>query len=132
MTSNLRETPGDSRQTRSNVFRGKTMSVLRYLQTTLSIAVVIITMDSLVLLLVYGLISRPVLALTLFLEAGAGLLIGVVISMSSTPSLASIGHVLLGTASWSRESEKHAEKVGLKWFITSAFLLLIGFMLSSL
>jgi len=86
--------------------------------------------DALGLLFSAGRVSTSTLVLVLFLEGGVGLLLGVVISLSSTPSASTVGETLLGTASWSQDAERHAEKVGWKWMLASCFLVLIGFLVS--
>jgi len=47
--------------------------------------------DSLGLLLGFGSIARPTLVLVLFLEGGLGLLLGVVIALSSSPFTCNLG-----------------------------------------
>jgi hypothetical protein len=82
------------------------------------------------LLITSGVVSKPLLVLLLFLEGGAGLLAGVGVSLSATPSVSRLGQMLLGTAPWSRESEKHAERIGWKWMIAASLLIGVGFVLS--
>jgi hypothetical protein len=81
---------------------------------------------------VSGAVSKSPLVLLFFLEGGAGLLAGAGVSLSATPSVSRVGHMLFGTAPWSRDSEKHAERVGWKWMLASSFLIVIGFGLSIL
>ncbi len=57
-------------------------------------------------------------------------MIGAGISLSSTPSVSKIGSTLFGTSAWSKESEKHAESIGLKLFAGSALLVALGFLAS--
>ncbi len=101
-----------------------------YLAKPLLAALILASLDSTGLLITQGSIDQSILVLLLFLEAGAGLLVGVGISLSSTPTVSKIGHTVLGTAEWSRESERHAEGVGWKWMIASGFLFLLGIVLS--
>lgn len=70
------------------------------------------------------------LALILLLEGALGLIAGVGIALSATPAISKIGHELFDTASWSKESEKHAEKTGWKWLVTATILILVGFVVS--
>ncbi len=88
--------------------------------------------DSVALLLWLGFVPRPTLVLITFLEGGFGLLIGVAIALSVSPSVAKIGEVLTGTSPWSPEVEKHARNIGIKWMIGALFLILIGFTVSAI
>jgi len=88
--------------------------------------------DSLTLLLILRHVSVDTLTLVLFFQGGLGLIIGVGISLSSTPSVSNVSERLFGTSPWSRDAEKHAERVGWKWLIASAFLIAIGFMASAI
>jgi hypothetical protein len=72
------------------------------------------------------------LALILLLEGGLGLIAGIGIVLSATPTISRIGQELFDTAAWSRESEKHAEKTGWKWLLTAIILVLVGFIVSEL
>ena len=101
-----------------------------YLRSPLLASLLIASGDALGLLFSMGRASRSTLVLVLFLEGGVGLLLGVMISLSSTPSASRVGETLFRTSSWSREAERHAEKVGLKWMLASSFLVLIGFLAS--
>jgi len=92
--------------------------------------IIISLVDTLVLLIGFGFISRYTLILVLLLEGGIGLISGVGIALSSTPSISKIGHATIGTAAWSKEAEKNAERVGFKWIITASLLVVIGFALS--
>ena len=93
----------------------------------------IITIGDLIVLLVLTReISGSTLTLILFLEGGIGLLSGVAISLSSSPSMSKLGEELFHTSPWSREAERHAESVGLKWMLTATFLLLLGFAISAI
>ncbi len=100
------------------------------MRTPLLAVIVIFAIDYLGLLIVYGFVSKNLLVLLLFLEGGAGLLAGVGVSLSSTPSVSRLGETLFGTAPWSRDSEKYAERIGWKWMIAASFLIGIGFVLS--
>src|SRR6266849_5995266 len=102
----------------------------RYLRIPLLSALVIALADSLALLLRAGFIPATTLILVLFLEGGLGLLVGVGISLSASPSVSKVGETLFGTAAWSRDDERHAERVAWRWMLGSAFLVLIGFLLS--
>src|SRR5713226_7195371 len=108
----------------------KTGSILSYLKKPALAAIIIPLVDTLVLLIGFGFISRYTLILVLLLEGGIGLISGVGIALSSTPSISKIGHVTIGTAAWSKEAEKNAERVGLQWIITASLLVVIGFALS--
>jgi hypothetical protein len=110
--------------------RDKSHTVLKYVKGPLLAAFLVGLADSLGLLLSLGYIPKTTLVLVLFLEGGIGLMVGVGISLSSTPSVSRLGETLFGTASWSREAEKHAEKVGWKWMAGSSLLVLIGFAVS--
>jgi len=41
-----------------------------------------------------------------------------------------MGTATIGTTAWSRDMEKHAERVGLKWMVTASLVVLVGFALS--
>ncbi len=92
----------------------------------------LLAVDAIALLLITGTVSATTLTLVLFLEGGLGLLAGVGISLSSTPSISSLGETLFRTSTWSHESQKHAESVGLKWMVVSAILIILGFAVSVL
>ena len=106
--------------------------LLNYLRKPFLVASVITVADSLALLLALGRVSRDTLTLILFLQGGLGLIVGVGVSLSSTPSVATVSERLFGTDPWSRDAEKHAERVGWKWLIASAFLIAIGLMASAI
>ena len=108
----------------------KTGPILSYLKKPALAAIIIPLVDTLVLLIGFGFVSRYTLILVLLLEGGIGFISGVGISLSSTPSISKIGHATIGTAEWSKEAEKNAERVGLKWIVTASLLVLIGFALS--
>ncbi len=93
-------------------------------------ALIIALVDSLGLFLALGFMPFATLVLLLFLEGGIGLMVGVGISLSSTPSVSRVGETLFGTAPWSRQGEKYAERAGWRWMLASSFLILIGFVLS--
>jgi len=88
--------------------------------------------DTLILLFLAETTWSQTLVLTLWLEGGLGLLAGAGIALSSTPSISKAGEMILNTAPWSRESEKNAERVGLKWILGSSLLVLIGLAISTL
>jgi hypothetical protein len=75
---------------------------------------------------------KDTFALLTFLEGGIGLLAGVMISLSNSPSAAKASEFLFKTAPWSREAEHHAEGIGLRWMTTSMFLVLIGVVISTI
>ncbi|OLC61138.1 hypothetical protein AUH73_07955 [archaeon 13_1_40CM_4_53_4] len=75
---------------------------------------------------------RQTLVLALWLEGGLGFLAGAGIALSSTPSISKTGEMIFNTAQWSRESERNAERVGLKWILGSSLLFLIGLAVSIL
>ena len=108
----------------------KTCLILNYLRKPALAAAIVSLVDSLGLMISFGFVSRDTLVLLLLLEGGIGLMSGVGIALSSTPSISKIGHATIGTAEWSREAEKNAERVGLKWIVTGSFLVIIGFALS--
>ena len=100
---------------------------LAYLKRPLLAAVGIACIDTVVLLAVGGLTWRTTLVLVLFFEGGLGLLLGTGIALSSSPSVSKVGETVLGTAPWSREAEKNAERVGRRWIVCASLLVLIGF-----
>ena len=108
----------------------KTGRILSYMTKPVLATIIISLVDTLVLLIGFGFISRYTLILVLLLEGGIGLISGVGIALSSTPSISKIGHATIGTAAWSKEAEKNAERVGFKWIITASLLVVIGFALS--
>jgi hypothetical protein len=108
----------------------KSSRILSYVTKPILAAVSISLVDTLVLQIGFGFISRNTLTLVLLLEGGMGLLSGVGIALSSTPSISRIGHATIGTAAWSRDAEKNAERVGLKWMAAASLLALLGFALS--
>src|SRR2546425_8528678 len=99
--------------------RKKTGLILSYVTKPILAAIIITIVDTLALLIGFGFISRNTLTLVLLLEGGVGLISGVGIAVSSTPSIAKIGQVAIGTAAWSKEAEKNAERIGLKWMVTA-------------
>ena len=88
--------------------------------------------DGLILFFISGPTWRQTLVLALWLEGGLGLLAGAGIALSSTPSISKTGEMIFNTAPWSKESEKNAERVGLKWILGSSLLFLIGLAVSIL
>jgi len=105
---------------------------LDFLEKPLLAAIIATLIDCAALLLTLRRVSGDSLSLILFFEGGLGLITGVGISLSSTLSASKIGETLFGTAPWSRDAEKHAEKVGWKWMLSSTFLILVGFLVSTL
>jgi len=103
---------------------------LTYLKKPVIATFVITLLDVIGILLVAGTIPRMTLVLVLFLEGSIGLIAGAAIVSSSTPSISKIGEMTIGTASWSKEAERHAEKVGGKWIVASSLVILTGFALS--
>ena len=88
--------------------------------------------DGFILFLMSGAAWRQTLVLALWLEGGLGLLAGAGIALSSTPSISKTGEMIFNTAQWSRESERNAERVGLKSILGSSLLFLIGLAVSIL
>ncbi len=115
---------------RWSLIRLRLVSTGKYLSRPVVAALLVAFIDFFGLFLFRGFVDVSTLVLLLFLEAGGELLAGVGISLSSTPSISKVGQAVLGTAPWSRNAEKHAERVGLKWMVTSVFLFLIGILLS--
>ncbi len=95
-------------------------------------AILILPANIVALQLLTGTVSRTTLTLVIFLEGGLGLLLGVGISLSSTPSISRLGETVFGTSAWSQEAQKYAESVGLKWMLVSAVLVILGFAVSAL
>jgi len=104
--------------------------MLSYMTKPVLAALIIPLADTLALQIGFGFISRNTLTLVLLLEGGIGLLSGVGIALSSTPSISKMGNATIGSSAWSRNAEKHAERVGLKWMITASLVVLVGFALS--
>ena len=104
--------------------------MLSYMTKPVLAALIIPLADTLALQIGFGFISRNTLTLVLLLEGGIGLLSGVGIALSSTPSISRMGNAIIGSSAWSRDAEKHAERVGLKWMITASLVVLVGFALS--
>ncbi len=102
----------------------------KYLSRPILVALLVTLIDTLGLLVLFQTILASSLVLILFLEAGVGLVAGVGISLSSTPSISRVGQTILGTSPWSKEAERHAERVGWKWMVASGFLFLIGLAIS--
>lgn len=117
----------------ANWSSGKRYLVLgRTVARSLIYASIIALFDAVILEILTSTIARPMFTLILFFEGGLGLLAGVGISLSSTPSMARLGEELFRTSPWSRESQRHAETVGLKWMLASGFLVVLGFAASAL
>ena len=106
--------------------------VLRYLRKPFLAASTIALGDSLVLLLILRHVSVDTLTLILFFQGGLGLIVGVGVALSSTPSVAAVGERLFRTDPWSMSAQRHAEKAGQRWLLASAFLILIGFVVSAI
>lgn len=106
--------------------------MVNYLWAPLLAALTLFLVDCTILFVTFRVLSLRILTLIVFLEAGLGLLAGVGIALSSGPSVSRVGQTLFGTAAWSRQSERHAERVGSKWMVGAAFLVMIGFTVSSL
>ena len=104
--------------------------MLSYMTKPVLAALIIPLADTLALQIGFGFISRNTLTLVLLLEGGIGLLSGVGIALSSTPSISKMGNATIGSSAWSRNAEKHAERVGLKWMVTASLVVLVGFALS--
>ena len=104
--------------------------MLSYMTKPVLAALIIPLADTFALQIGFGFISRNTLTLVLLLEGGIGLLSGVGIALSSTPSISKMGNATIGSSAWSRNAEKHAERVGLKWMITASLVVLVGFALS--
>src|SRR6266702_640706 len=105
--------------------------VLKYSSKPFLAALTIALVDSLALYLVVNSVPGQTLALILFFEGGFGLILGVGVSLSATPSVSKASERLFGTSPWSRDGERHAERVGWKWMLASTFLILIGFIASA-
>ena len=108
----------------------KIAQMLSYMTKPVLAALTIPIVDTLALQIGFGFISRNTLTLVLLLEGGIGLLFGVGIALSSTPSISRMVTATIGTTAWSRDAEKHAERVGLKWMVTASLVVLVGFALS--
>lgn len=103
-----------------------------YLMRPAIAASAVTCVDGLILFFISGATWRQTVVLALWLEGGLGLLAGAGIALSSTPSISKAGEMIFNTAPWSRESERNAERVGLKWILGSALLVLIGLAVSVL
>lgn len=106
--------------------------ILEYAWKPVLAAFLVTALDSLGLLAGFATISRDTLVLLLFFEGGVGLLLGTGVSLSSTPSVSKFGEELFGTAPWSLEAEKYAERVGLRLMLASGFLVLMALLVSTL
>ncbi|HVH14661.1 MAG TPA: hypothetical protein VNA15_02940 [Candidatus Angelobacter sp.] len=117
---------------RQNRARGRTAwRLLTYLKTPLIAATTVTLLNPLLLQPFFGHVSKTTLVLVLLLEGGVGLVASTAIVLSSTPSISKAGEITFGTARWSREGERNAERVAGKWIVGSTVLILIGFALSS-
>jgi hypothetical protein len=108
----------------------KTRRILAYLKRPVMATFTVILLDLIGILLITRTLPRTTLALVILLEGSTGLLAGAGIVLSSTPSISKIGEITIGSASWSREGERHAERIAGKWIIASSLMILIGFALS--
>lgn len=106
--------------------------LVRYFAVTLVPAAAVVLLDVAGLLAVTHSIPKLTLSLLLFLEGGLGLIISVAIALSSGPSVAKVGETLFGTSPWSPGAQKHAEKVSLRWMLASAYIIILGIMVSAL
>lgn len=104
--------------------------ILAFVKVPLAAAIAITGTDVVIIGALLGGNWKPILVLVLLLEGGMGLLAGTGVALSSTPSVSKVGETMLGTAPWSRDSEKHGERVGLKFMLGALVLVAIGFGLS--
>ena len=104
----------------------------RYFAVTFVFAAAVVLLDVAGLLVTTRSTPKPTLTLLLFLEGGLGLIISVAIALSSGPSVAKVGQTMFGTSPWSVGAQKHAEKASLKWMLASAYIIIIGFMVSAI
>ena len=108
----------------------KTKEAITLLVKSLTYSLVFLALTALILFLWIRSVPRDTFALVTFLEGGIGFIAGVGISLSNSPSISKTSELLFKTSPWSREAERHAEKIGLKWITTSIFLVLIGAIVS--
>ena len=108
----------------------KSKRALRLLLESFSYPIVLVPITILIVFLLTRSVSKDTFVLLMFLEGGLGLLAGVGISLSNSPSVAKTSEQLFRTSPWSREAEKHAQRAGLRWIIASTFLVIIGFLVS--
>jgi hypothetical protein len=108
----------------------RTRRILTYVKKPVIAAFTITLLDLTAVLLLTGTLLGTTLTLVMLLEGGTGLLAGAGIVFSSTPSISKIGEITFGSASWSRDGERHAERVAGKWIIASSLIILMGFVLS--
>jgi len=99
---------------------------LRLLFQSFLYSLIPVSVTALIIFLWTGSVAKDTFVLLMFLEGGIGLLLGVGISLSNSPSASKAGEFLFKTAPWSREAERHAESIGLRWITASLFLVLIG------
>ena len=104
--------------------------ILTFAKVPLTVAIALTAIDVLIISAVARGEWKSTLVLVLLFEGGMGLLAGTGVALSSTPSVSKVGETMLGTAPWSRESEKHGEIVGLKFILGASVLVAIGFGLS--
>ncbi len=115
---------------RTGVSTRKTRRILAYVKKPVTATITVVLLDLVGTLLITRTLPRTTLALVMLLEGSTGLLAGAGIVLSSTPSISKIGEITIGSASWSREGERHAERIAGKWIIASSLMILIGFALS--
>src|SRR2546426_8566509 len=91
---------------------------LRLLLQSFLYSLIPIAVTALIIFLGTGSVAKDTFVLLMFLEGGIGLLLGVGISLSNSPSPSKAGPVLFKTTPGSREAERPGENNGLRW-ITS-------------
>jgi hypothetical protein len=127
---NLTETKQNSGAGASLTVQARLSTLAKYLSRPILVALLVTLIDTLGLFVLFQTFLASTLVLILFLEAGLGLMVGVGISLSSTPSISRVGQTILGTSPWSKEAERHAERVGWKCMVASGFLFLIALVIS--
>lgn len=119
-----------SNTSQTRVSTGKTRRILVYMKKPVIAAFTVTLLDLTGILLTTGTLPRTTLALLMLLEGSIGLLAGAGIVLSTTPSVSKVGEITIGSAGWSREGERHAERVAGKWIIASTLMILTAFALS--
>ena len=104
--------------------------ILLFLKKPVIAAAVLTLLNPVAVEFVFGTFSRNTLVLVFLFEGGLGLIGGTAIGLSSTPSVSKFGEMTIGTAPWSREGERNAERVAAKWIVASTLIILAGFGLS--
>src|SRR5205807_7551409 len=102
-----------------NQMRENARLALKYLKKPFLAASAVALVDSFALSLILRRVPSGYLALTLFFQGGLGLIIGVGISLSSTPSVSNVIESLFGTSPWSRDAEQSSAGVGWNWWMAS-------------